>query len=50
VSSNQLEGPLPEAWGGGAMPLLESVDASQNGGLNGTLPASWGRMPSLQVL
>lgn len=49
VSSNKLSGPLPDSWGP-ALTALHRFNASGNGALNGTLPASWSRMASLQVL
>lgn len=49
VSSNNLTGPLPDSWGP-ALTGLQRFDASGNGALNGTLPAAWSRMASLQVL
>jgi hypothetical protein len=50
VSHNRLAGTLPDAWGGGALPALDTVDASGNGGIGGTLPESWGALPLLRVL
>lgn len=47
-AGNQLEGTLSDSWGDN-LPSLEWIDLSDNRGLSGTIPESYGRLPNLTV-